>query len=98
MAATFTTQDDPYLDGLGHGAPLGTGYVRRLTLVLDGGDTVGTVTPSQVGLTSFIGVLGIVERTAGVTAQITALSRTSLTVTASASSSTIEVVVHGRGI
>lgn len=98
MAATFTLQDDFYADGLGRGAPLGAGFVRRASLALDGGTTTGTLTPSECGFGDFLGVISIVPLTSGITAQLTAFSSSSLTITASGSSSTVEVLIHGRGI
>jgi hypothetical protein len=98
MAATFTLQDDLYADGLGRGAPLGAGFVRRLSLALTTPTVVGTITPADCGFDSFLGVISVVSKTDTVTAYVTAQSSSSLSVTASATDSTIEVLVHGRGI
>ena len=98
MPAAFTFQDDMYIDGLGRGTPLGSGFIRRVSLALTAGDLVGTLTPAEAGFGDFLGVISIVSRSAGITAQITTLSASSLTVTASASASTVDFIIHGRGI
>lgn len=98
MAATFTVEESPATNGLGgHGAPLGLGLLKRVTLALTGGTVAGTVLPAAVGCSAFLQVIGLVSRTAGVTSALTAFSATTLTVTSSASSSSVELLVLCQG-
>jgi len=98
MPAVFAVEDDIYVDGLGRGAPLGGGFVRRVTLTLTTADVAGTLTPAEIGADSFLAVMGVVSRTAGITAAVTALTGSSLTVTASATDSTIALFVLSRNL
>jgi hypothetical protein len=65
MAFTVTKSwaASPYDKGLGINTPLGTGFLRKVSVVFDSGTTTGDVTAAHLGCSAILDVVSITMKT-----------------------------------
>lgn len=97
MAVLVTETHDPFSNGLGKASNLGTGFLRKVTIDLNGAATTKTLTPANLGCAKFLSVISIVPKSVG-PVYLSAFSESSLTVTANANTDVIDLVVLVSGM
>ena len=64
MAFTVTKSwaASPYTKGLGVNTPLGTGFLRKVSVVFDSGTTTGNVTAAHLGAGAILDVVSVIMK------------------------------------
>jgi hypothetical protein len=98
MAFTVTKSwsASPYDKGLGVNTPLGTGFLRRVSVVFDGGTTTGNITAADLGASAILDVVSIIMKS---TQTVFAGTVTSAVIPLTATNNcTVEVLALVRGL
>lgn len=98
MAFTVTKlwNNSPYDDGLGVNTPLGTGFLRKVSVVFDGGTTTGNITAADLGAQVILDVLSVVMKSTQ-TVFVGTVTNAVIPLTAT-NNCTVEVVALVRGL
>ena len=98
MAFTVTKlwNNSPYDDGLGVNTPLGTGFLRKVSVVFDGGTTTGSITAADLGAAAILDVLSVVMKTVE-TVFVGTVTNSAIPLTATGNS-TVEILAIVRGL
>lgn len=98
MAFTVTKKWNvsPYSTGLGVNTPLGTGFLRKCSIVFDGGTTTGDLLAADFGASAILDVVSIVMKsTSSVFAGTVTNAKIPLT---AAGNCTVEVLAIVQGL
>lgn len=98
MAFTVTKSwsASPYDKGLGVNTPLGTGFLRRVSVVFDSGTTTGTVSAAELGATAILDVVSVIMKSAN-SVYVGSVVNSGIPLTASGNC-TCEVLAIVRGL
>lgn len=98
MAVTVTKlwNNSPYDDGLGVNTPLGTGFLRKVSVAFDGAEA-GSIVAADLGATAILDIISLVMKTTN-SVYAGTVTNAAIPVTSVGGAATCEVIALVRGL